>query len=434
MINHDLQAQIAGLRNVDPQLRDILLRMHDDGRRTRILIGRDGPTDTSGFVTSSDVPPAASFSVVGQDAHFIIDIINPQNIPAPTLTVKLRKNPQDINRQGVLILHQLRSSTTQLFDASGTTTLYEPSEKLHYDLEIPNQQLYWQLRSSYDGKTWNDWQDYLNPHVCGIQKIDSGLIRTSTTDWINSAATTSSGTSPLSQSGVSTTINVAASSWKVGDQVISFLSGTVNPGSFGTWHVYCVDTNKRGGSVTYLFKSPANFSDLTGQNGIVYFGVITTSGGGGGTGAGGGGGFNPGAGCYGLDVQVRMFDGSARKHRDLQVGDILRGIDDGPEEILSIGYELKPCFTAAFEGGFAVPEVSSEQMWMYDGGGWDKVFDVIVGDRFTVKANGARTAVKLTQRDYAGEFLVVKITLARTRTFWVVTPEGDLGSHNVNKN
>lgn len=432
----DVTGRLGSLANIHPELRGVLLDIDENQRTMLRILGRDGIVDATGFLTSAVTPPTAKFTVTGRDGFFIVDITNPQNVPPASVKVLKRRVGQDQNQLGVRIVHQLRSSTVLTFDAAGTTTEYEPTEKTHWDIQLPNQRLYWQLRSSYDGKTWNDWAHFVNPSVCGVQLINSSVLRTSSNDWLNSGATTTTGASPLSQSGVTTTILVAASTWKVGDQTIAFNAGSVNPGAFGRYYVYCLDINKQGGAVTYL--TTLTPSDLTAQNGLVFFGIITTSGGGGGTGGGGGGGYDPGSGCYGMAVPARMYDGSVKLHGALAVSEVLRGIDGGPETILAIDYEVKPCFTCEFDTGLIIDRVSSEQMWLYEGGGWDKVFDVLVGDGFTINTatDGSivRGRAKLIRRDYAGDFLVVKLRLDRSRTYWIASEHGDLGSHNMNKN
>jgi hypothetical protein len=99
---------------------------------------------------------------------------------------------------------------------------------------------------------------------------------------------TFTGASPLSQVGVTTAINIAASTMQFGDGQISFNSGSVNPGSMGTWYIYADDPTYSGGAVTYAFTNSQ--SATYAANGRIYFGKITTSGGGGGAGAGGGSG------------------------------------------------------------------------------------------------------------------------------------------------
>lgn len=96
------------------------------------------------------------------------------------------------------------------------------------------------------------------------------------------------GGSPLTQAGATTTINVASFTVQYGDGQVSYNSGSVNPGSYGTWFVYCDDPTFAGGTVTY--QSSSSSSILTATNGRLYLGKITTSSGGGGGGIGGGGG------------------------------------------------------------------------------------------------------------------------------------------------
>ncbi|HEY6349598.1 MAG TPA: hypothetical protein VI636_09335 [Candidatus Angelobacter sp.] len=62
----------------------------------------------------------------------------------------------------------------------------------------------------------------------------------------------------------------------------------MNPGSYGTWGVYCIDPQYAGGTVTYIATSAGR--DKCAGDGIIWVGVITTVSGGGGIGTGGGNG------------------------------------------------------------------------------------------------------------------------------------------------
>lgn len=96
------------------------------------------------------------------------------------------------------------------------------------------------------------------------------------------------GANPLTQSGVSATILVASSTMQYGPVQITYNSGSVNPGAYGTYYVFADDSTFVGGAVTY--QASLNFYDVTASIYRVYFGKITTAGGGGGGGSGGGGG------------------------------------------------------------------------------------------------------------------------------------------------
>jgi hypothetical protein len=104
----------------------------------------------------------------------------------------------------------------------------------------------------------------------------------------NNTASTFSGANPCSQSGTSTTINIAAASIKYGFGTVSYSSGSTNPGSYGTFYVYADDPDYQGGAVTYLTTTDATVPFAADNR--IYFGKIITVAGGGGTGVGGGGG------------------------------------------------------------------------------------------------------------------------------------------------
>lgn len=111
---------------------------------------------------------------------------------------------------------------------------------------------------------------------------------------INTSGQPQTTVSPLSQSGTTKTILVAATTWQFGDGTVSYNSGSVTTGAYGTFYVYASDPTYSGGSVTYVATS--NAWGIIADNGFVYFGVITTTAGGGATGAGGGTGGGGGGG------------------------------------------------------------------------------------------------------------------------------------------
>jgi hypothetical protein len=75
----------------------------------------------------------------------------------------------------------------------------------------------------------------------------------------------------LSQSGVTSTILIAAKSFQFGDGIVSFNSGSINPG-YGAWYIYADDPNYLGGAVTFV--ATATESDLYASSGRVPFGFI----------------------------------------------------------------------------------------------------------------------------------------------------------------
>lgn len=121
-------------------------------------------------------------------------------------------------------------------------------------------------------------------------------------------AGTYTATNPLTQSGTSKTINVAANTQQFGDGPVSYSSGSVTPAGYGLYYVYADDSNFQGGAVTY--QTTQNTSDLTANNGRVYFGQITTAAGGGGSGSGGGGG------CVEVGTPVLAPKGTTREILD----------------------------------------------------------------------------------------------------------------------
>jgi len=98
----------------------------------------------------------------------------------------------------------------------------------------------------------------------------------------------------LSNNGISHAIAVAASTVQYGDGQVSYNSGSIDPGAFGTFFVYADDPGFAGGAVTYQFSTSPQ--DQVAANGRILFGSITTVGGSSNTGGGTTGGTTPGGG------------------------------------------------------------------------------------------------------------------------------------------
>jgi len=79
----------------------------------------------------------------------------------------------------------------------------------------------------------------------------------------------------LSNDGVATVINIAASTMQFGAGQVSYNSGSVDPGAFGSYFVYADDPTFAGGAVTYQFTQDPNV--LSAAEGRMLFGAIVTS-------------------------------------------------------------------------------------------------------------------------------------------------------------
>jgi hypothetical protein len=104
---------------------------------------------------------------------------------------------------------------------------------------------------------------------------NSQLASTFHNNSVNASFVPTSSTS-LSNNGVTTTITISAVSNLFGTGLVSYNSGSVSPGSFGTWYVYADDPGFQGGSLIFQANSVAPFAQ-TGADGRLSFGKITTS-------------------------------------------------------------------------------------------------------------------------------------------------------------
>jgi hypothetical protein len=102
---------------------------------------------------------------------------------------------------------------------------------------------------------------------------------------------TYTGPNPLSSSAGSHTINIAAFTIQWGFGTVSYNSGSVTPGSYTTYYIYCDDPTYAGGAVAYQYTTDSRI--LYQSDGRLYIGSITTSATAPGSGGGGGGGGCP---------------------------------------------------------------------------------------------------------------------------------------------
>jgi hypothetical protein len=144
-----------------------------------------------------------------------------------------------------------------------------------------------------------------------IAQVDSlGVQRLASTKQNNPTNVQSyfTGANPLSQSGSTHLILVSSFTIQYGFGTVSYNSGSVDPGSYGTWLIYCRDPKFTGGAVTYLAVASTNLSTLSSFDDVVFVGQITISSGSTGVGGTGGGG----GACFSGNVKVRVPGGVAR--------------------------------------------------------------------------------------------------------------------------
>lgn len=351
-------------------------------------------------------PVAAAFSVIGVDGKFIVFVNNPQTIQPASVALARALVRAGYNAHTSLIQHHLQSATTLNFDQSSDLKDYGTSPQLMWTDQDPNVTRFFRLRSSYDGKTWNEWQFFSSAAQCGPIGVWSGLLRTAALTQVNAANTPN--TQPLTQHLTTTRIDVATTTNTFGSAPnVTYNSGFVDPGSFGTYYIYCLDPQRQGGAVTYL-ASTSN-PQVTNDDAIVFFGKIVTTGGGGGTGSGGGSG--P---CCVAEVLTPLMDGSELPQSQLRKSMVLRGVDGGPEPIVRIELvPCVPCFRYVGENGLILRGCSSQHSLQYDGGGFDPAFLVVSGHRVETEQGPTRVI-----REFIGHRTVYRLHLAgRTKTY-----------------
>ena len=385
----------------------------------RLGLDGDFDDDPTQPATQKAPPAPVGLAVAGIDGSFEITITLPQDVPAPSVTMYQNNILRDLNKQRAQMVHQLQSASSVLFDASSNVVTYGPFTDTFQKYQLPSQTLFWRVRSSFDGTTWNDWVVYSSPATCGPVGVASGVLR-STSNALANTATTPDGSNPLTQNGTTTQINVAASVWKAGGvsstNVINYNSGSVDPGSYGKFYVYADDPARLGGTV--IFTASANVANVTAQDGRLYFGSITTASGGGGTGGGGGAG-----GCLTGPVMVDMADGSQRRVDQLQPGDEVRGMDGG-EKIVSIEMIAgQPCFSFTLDNGMKLAGCSGSHPLKYHGAGFERAFEIQAGDILQT----SRGPAMVKRKTFTGAQTVYRLILDGSRLFF----SDGLVSHNA---
>jgi len=133
----------------------------------------------------------------------------------------------------------------------------------------------------------------------GFQALDTNnrIVNSFHGNAVNAANSPTSSTT-LSNDGIATAITIAASSSQFGAGLVSYNSGSVDPGSFGKSFITASDPTFAGGAVTYTFTATAE--NQVNTDGKVPLGSITTVNGSAKTGGGKSGGSGGQAGGRGV--------------------------------------------------------------------------------------------------------------------------------------
>lgn len=379
--------------------------------------------DRSAQTTAAAPPAVGTISVAGSEGTFICDITNPKD-QAPQ-TVKQLLSAQTLNKitqlggdipekpsptlPPAVYESEIQSSLSIAWDVTGDLRTYGPSTATHVVItDTPNQLRYFRFHSRKLGGQWNDWAYFVDPVICGLAGVYSGVTSSTNTALANQA-TTPSGGNPLTQHGVTTQIDVAASVWKAGNLTINYSPGFVDPGAYGTYYVYADDPKKAGGTVT--FHATTNNADITAADGRIFFGRITTAGGGGGTGGGGG----SGGGCRAAGVMIEMLDATFRDAKDVRKRDVLRGHDGGPEVVQRVEMIPNvPCFRFLCENGVEYKGCSSDEPIRRSSGALDRAFHILPGDEIRTR----RGVSRVKSREFIGNLTVYKYELDRMKTLY----------------
>lgn len=146
------QAQINASAGGSSALRETLSAISNEITGINTHVGRTAlrKVDAS-LPTQVATPPVAQFTVTGEHGVYHVAITNPQNQTAQIATQV--GTVQNQNSPNSVLYHEISSSA--LPDFSSGVTVYPITSNTHTNISLPGVTLYWRLRSSYDGATWN---------------------------------------------------------------------------------------------------------------------------------------------------------------------------------------------------------------------------------------------------------------------------------------
>lgn len=204
----------------------------------------------------------------------------------------------------------------------------------------------------------------------------------------------------ISQSGATTTILIAASTAQYGDGTVTYTSGSVNPGSVGTYYIYADDPTFAGGAVTYQV-SPSK-PTLTAGNGRVVFGQITTVSGGGGSGGGT-------STCPAEDQIMETLERGFVQACEIKAGEHVRDFDEGVWNLAERAWSVDGWLVHTTIGGETY-HVDVDHLWLRSGGdpdpdsdGWIRQHNLRVGDELQA-ADGSVHLVGAISEPHKGRY------------------------------
>lgn len=133
-------------------------------------------TDTPQQSLQRQNPPApAGFDVQGSSGKFTIQITNPQLRSLPS--AQLLKNQKGTNPANAPIYHQVQCGGNMGFTQSDPDFKdYGVTPQTSFEFQNQNKSLYWRVRSSFDGKQWNNWQVFSPSGGSGPAAVASGAL------------------------------------------------------------------------------------------------------------------------------------------------------------------------------------------------------------------------------------------------------------------
>lgn len=154
-----LDRYTAIFRKLHPQLAAWHEEMIAEIRDLQAKVGTEDPHFVDSIEqTAHAVPPPATFSVLANSGSFVIQIVNPQDIQPASMKLRRAQILRGPNATLAKILHNLQSANDTNFNSASGLTDYGISEQRQWSIPNPNQDFYWRLRSSFDGKNWTPWQ------------------------------------------------------------------------------------------------------------------------------------------------------------------------------------------------------------------------------------------------------------------------------------
>lgn len=129
--------------------------------------------DPQTAIVSPSKPQAVAFNVLADGGVFSVQITNPQHVQPASMALSRAQALHKPNAPLSAIYHNLQSATDVNFDSASNLNDYGISTQIAWNIPNPGATLYWRVRSSFDGKNFNDYQLFVAPGSSGPTPVSA---------------------------------------------------------------------------------------------------------------------------------------------------------------------------------------------------------------------------------------------------------------------